>query len=987
MTTGAFTVGGAVQAGADIYVERKADRDLIELCGQSQFAYVLAPRQMGKSSLMIHTVRRLKQRGIACVTLILTSTDVTPEQWYRAFLIRIADQLSLRTDPQQWWAAHADLSFSQRFKLFLQERLPAETAQPVVIFIDEIELTLGLAFADDFFGALRSLYDERAATPALARISFVLLGATSPAELVKQPNRAPFNVGHAVAMTDFTLDEAQQLAQGFGASLAESKRVLGHILDWTGGHPYLTQCLCAALLDRQADWDRAGIKRLVLHTLFESSEAYSSNLQEVQRTITRRAEDPYAALMAYRTILRDGGLPDNARSSTRAMLKLSGIVEARGGRLEVRNRIYRAVFDEEWVQEQLELLPNYLPRRILHTLQYAAYVLLVPLIVLAIVAGWQWYRADKESESAISAAATAESAKNQAQIARKTAAAAAILEKAQRQSAESAALALHALARYQENSELSLRMVLSAADRGWSPPVDQAMRQIMQPHPCVDLNQRVYDAVWPAGANPTVLVAGTGAAPVASQNLDIRAAVGSGGRPVMLSRDGSSMLVPAGADTAQVIDAYTNQVRADLHGTGGEVRRAVWSPDGSRIITIAERSPARIWKIAPATSLPTITTGAPANAAAWTSDSQRFALAGSDGIVRVWSIDDDRSPVELSTQAGAVIDLEWSPDRAQLAAAYGDGVIRIWDVPNRKVLLSIEDRDGPIRALRWSPKMHYLLTVSGSDTATARVWEAASGAKISILPARLSFAAAAWSADERRILIASTNGKLGEVCIFETREEMLERAHVRNIQSLSEDEEQRLLADILPTPLPPTSVQTAISTPMLVPSVTESPYPPPDTNIPNTFGEKYNEPVATTVVPESATAVPELATAVPEPATTVPEPATTVPEAKTVVPEPATTVPEAQTVVPEPATAVPEAQTVVPEAQTVVPEPATTVPEPATAVPTDISLDASTSTASKVNPTNTTDSEPAVAPTETGADLLGETPTLVDDPLPSVPTP
>src|SRR5215813_15460217 len=114
MTTGAFTVGGAVQAGGGVYIERNADRDLVELCCAGQYAYILAPRQMGKSSLMVHTVLRLKQRGVACVTIILTAKDVTPDQWYRSHLIRIADQLHLRTDPQSWWAEHDDLSFSQR---------------------------------------------------------------------------------------------------------------------------------------------------------------------------------------------------------------------------------------------------------------------------------------------------------------------------------------------------------------------------------------------------------------------------------------------------------------------------------------------------------------------------------------------------------------------------------------------------------------------------------------------------------------------------------------------------------------------------------------------------------------------------------------------------------------------------------------------------------------------------------------------------------
>jgi len=860
MTTGAFTVGGAVQAGGGVYIERKADRDLIELCGKSQFAYVLAPRQMGKSSLMVHTVRRLKQRGVACVTIILTSTDVTPEQWYRAFLIRIADQLRLRTDPQRWWAAHADLSFSQRFKLFLQVLLPAEIEQPVVIFVDEIELTIGLAFADDFFGALRSLYDERATNPALARISFVLLGAASPGELVKQPTRAPFNVGQAVALTDFTFDEVQQLAQGFSVPLDESKRVLGAILDWTAGHPYLTQCLCVALLEHHEDWDRDGIKRLVLHTLFESSEAYNSNLQEVQRTITRRSEDPYVALTTYRSILRRGGLPDNAQSSARAALKLSGIVEVRGGRLEVRNRIYRTVFAEDWVQEQLELLPNYLPRRILHTLQYAAYVLLVPLILLAVFAGWQWYRAD-------TARALSQAAEVSARLSGETAIAAGTQAKMQKRAAEAATLALHALALYSDDNDLSLRTLLSAAQRGWSPIVDQAMRQIMQPQPCVDLHRRVYDAAWPANSKPIALVDTMVGAPVVSQEYLLRSITQSGGRDTMLSRDGKLLLLSIDATLARILDAYTNEVRAELRGTGGEVGRAVWSPDGRRVITIAKSSTAYVWDVATGTQqLALNDNGARLNSVAWNSDSQHVATADAGGNLRVWSFDGAPPLTLLHQPVDGITDLAWRPDRAQLATADKNGTVRIWDTASGRQLLTLNTHDGPVLILRWSPDMRYILTVDSDRT--TRIWEASSGAKISVLPTRLPLAAVVWSAGDRGILTASTDGT---ICTHVTREQMLESDVLRDKQPLSPAAEERLLDELLPNSAPPLSTETPTPTPIPIdtPSVTQGAYPVPLTSTPIPPTVFVVEPAAPAVAP-TETPIPPTDTPIPPTETPIP---------------------------------------------------------------------------------------------------------------------
>jgi hypothetical protein len=887
MTTGTFTVGGAVQASGGVYIERKADRDLIELCCAGTFAYILAPRQIGKSSLMLHTVRRLKQRGVACVTIILTSRDVTADQWYRSLLLRIADQLHLRTDPQRWWAQHDDLSFSQRFKLFLQEVLPAETTQRVVIFVDEIELTLGLAFADDFFGALRSLYDERASLPALERISFVLIGAASPGELIKQPSRAPFNVGRAVMMTDFTFEEAQQLAQGFSVPLEDSKRVLGHILDWTGGHPYLTQYLCSALLDHTESWDRAGIARLVRHTLFGASETYNSNLQEVQRTLTKRSEDPYATLTTYRTILRRGHVPNSAQSPAQAALKLSGIVESRNDRLEVRNQIYRQVFDESWVQEQLVCLPNYLPRRILHTLQYAAYILLLPLFLLAVFAGYQWYRANRESQAAQHAVATAVTANQQAQVARVAAAAAAELEKSQRQSAEAAALALLAQAR-QGDGDFSLRTLLSAAQRGWVPIVDQTMRQIMRSQQCVELNRPVYDAVWPAGGTPHALIGASAGLPaLAIPNLVLHQIEPAVARSAWLSQDGGKMIVPYGADTARILDADTQEISAELRGTGGILRRAVWSPNGRHLLTIADSGIARVWDTASGGQVPTLADEMPALAAAWSSDGQRIVIAGTDGALRAWPSGAKLSPIEPGVPGSAIDQVAWRSDDTQIAVGNAAGAVQVWDVTSSTLLFTLDAQPSPIRAISWSRRLRYIMTIS--DDNKTRLWDAKTGTRLSVLEIELPLVAA-WSADDRQIMIA---GEAGAICVYDTPEGLMASTRELQIEPLPPGQVAQLLQELLPTPLPPTGIPTPAPTATVDAATT----PEPPTITPSSFdpihvpSESYvvpedtaTAPVETTVVPASTTASP---TAVPATTTASPTaiPATTTASAVTATTE------------------------------------------------------------------------------------------------------
>ena len=110
-----------------------------------------------------------------------------------------------------------------------------------MIFVDEIDTTLRLDFTDDFFAAIRFLYQHRAADPVLERLSFVLIGVATPGDLIKDTARTPFNIGYGIELTDFTFDEATLAGRPPAAVPDHTGRdLIGWILRWTGGHPYLT---------------------------------------------------------------------------------------------------------------------------------------------------------------------------------------------------------------------------------------------------------------------------------------------------------------------------------------------------------------------------------------------------------------------------------------------------------------------------------------------------------------------------------------------------------------------------------------------------------------------------------------------------------------------------------------------------------------------------------------------------------------------------
>jgi len=392
----AYVIGGPVQARGGIYIPRRADEELLGLCLAGTFAYVLAPRQLGKSSLMERTIQSLRERGVrtAKVDLNGIGTQVTAEQWYLGILTILESQLGLATDIYDWWTARAHLGTVQRMAGFF-EVIAEEVGAPTVIFIDEIDSTLRLPFSDDLFAAIRYLYHARLQTPILERLTFVLIGVATPGDLIKDRLRTPFNVGQRVDLSDFSVEEALPLAAGLGLPDAEARRLLGWVLAWTGGHPYLTQRLLRAIADQgKKQWSRQELDTLVASTFFGAMAKKDTNLNSVRDMLAEPSPFKEEALRVYSDVLRGRRVPDEEQSVAKSHLKLSGVVRSENGLLRVRNRIYREVFNKRWVEEHL---PADWKRRLTRAAVRLALVLLVLSFPVGMLALYQWQKATENA--------------------------------------------------------------------------------------------------------------------------------------------------------------------------------------------------------------------------------------------------------------------------------------------------------------------------------------------------------------------------------------------------------------------------------------------------------------------------------------------------------------------------------------------------------------------------------------------------------------
>jgi hypothetical protein len=352
-TTDFFKAGGTLHPNAPSYIKRPADDELYQQLLVGQFCYLLTSRQRGKSSLMIRTAERLRQANFktAIVDLSGIGTQVSREQWYLGIIKRLVVELGLSVDSERWWHAHQALSQVQRFIDFLHDVVLAKIGQRIVIFVDEIDTTLKLNFTDDFFAAIRSVYNLRASDPAYDRLTFVLLGVAAPADLIKDRNRTPFNIGYALDLQELSRDDArpfqddlEQLYPGRGPG------ILDRVFYWTNGHPYLTQKICSEIAARSdSNWPDHQVDALVKQLFLTEDARKESNLHFVRSNI-EASPARRQLLRLYQRVYEGRMVAEDERAALQKRLELSGLIRVEDGMLRVRNEIYRRVFDQAWIK-------------------------------------------------------------------------------------------------------------------------------------------------------------------------------------------------------------------------------------------------------------------------------------------------------------------------------------------------------------------------------------------------------------------------------------------------------------------------------------------------------------------------------------------------------------------------------------------------------------------------------------------------------------
>lgn len=324
------------------------------------------------------------------------------------------------------------------------------------------------------------------------------------------------------------------------------------------------------------------------------------------------------------------------------------------------------------------------------------------------------------------------------------------------------------------------RIVTASSDssaRLWDTPSDQPIRRpLVLERPPTAFAFRFDGSLFAASIKSGHVIDGstgeTVGRPLQQQSGDVSAFTLSpdGSRVITIAQDGDLQVWEIGTGRPVGKPIQREGVAAQLSLAGDNVV-AAFSPDGSRVVIALVNNDARVWNLA---------TGRPVGnalhhqlriyAVAFDPSGHFIVTASQDRTARVWDAETGKQVTSpLFHELGGVTGAAFSPDGLRMVTGSFDNTARVWDLtsdPPKQIGATLQHPNAVTAAAFSSDGLR---VATGSLDNTARVWDAASGLPVGALvpnPFRgtrrsdynSSVKTVAFTPDGRRMAILSTDG-------------------------------------------------------------------------------------------------------------------------------------------------------------------------------------------------------------------------------------
>jgi WD40 repeat protein len=232
--------------------------------------------------------------------------------------------------------------------------------------------------------------------------------------------------------------------------------------------------------------------------------------------------------------------------------------------------------------------------------------------------------------------------------------------------------------------------------------------------------------------------------------------VGSPVNSAVFSPDGTKVLTASDDGTARIWQAATGRVLTIVHGPRLTGFRASYSPDGTKFVTNSADGQATIWDAATGRRLLVLHGPDTAvNAVNFSPDGKKIVTADANGTAIVWSATTGRQLSVIRYRA-AINDANFSPDATKVVTADADDTAIIWNATTATEIKALEGHTEEVLTAAFSPNGSKIVTASADETAI--VWSATTGKELTILEGHKDLVnSAAFSPDGSEVVTAGND--------------------------------------------------------------------------------------------------------------------------------------------------------------------------------------------------------------------------------------
>ena len=236
--------GGTLDVDDPWYLPRQTDTTALAHIRQpGQTLTIKGPRQMGKSSLLMRTVKAGMDAGknVALLDFQLVGEDskADADLFFRRFAAWVAEQLNLPDAVEKFW--NAGYASPQNCTRYMEQHVLEPIGGPCILAIDETDAIFQTTFSQDFFSMLRSWHNRRAdpIRRSWKRLDIILSTSTEPQFFIDRPHESPFNVGVTLRVEDFQPEQVGALNARHPRPLSSGD--VERLYRLVRGHPFLTR--------------------------------------------------------------------------------------------------------------------------------------------------------------------------------------------------------------------------------------------------------------------------------------------------------------------------------------------------------------------------------------------------------------------------------------------------------------------------------------------------------------------------------------------------------------------------------------------------------------------------------------------------------------------------------------------------------------------------------------------------------------------------